>query len=207
MAVGMHAVNRSAAAPGDGAVVLGCGPVGLAVVAGLQLKGVEKILAADLSPARRRLAVAMGAAEAIDPRSESAWDAWKRLGGGPAVVFDATGAPGMFNEVLRAAPVQSRLVVVGVCMEQDTLTPFFGINKEMSIHFSLGYTPQEFTAMLRSIAEGDVDVSPMNHRPCRARRRGVGVRGTPRRRGALQDPDPAVTLAREPFARASKVRW
>jgi threonine dehydrogenase-like Zn-dependent dehydrogenase len=50
LAVGLHAVAKSGATPADGAVVVGCGPVGLAVIAGLRLAGVETIVAADLSP-------------------------------------------------------------------------------------------------------------------------------------------------------------
>src|SRR5438552_2843427 len=56
MAVGVHAVNRSRIEPGESAVVLGCRPVGLACVAALRQRGVEVIVAADLSPARRRRA-------------------------------------------------------------------------------------------------------------------------------------------------------
>ena len=60
MAVGLHAVNRSGIAAGDGALVLGCGPVGLAVIAALRLQGIEPIVAADFSPARRALATVDG---------------------------------------------------------------------------------------------------------------------------------------------------
>ncbi|MBA3654997.1 MAG: alcohol dehydrogenase catalytic domain-containing protein, partial [Actinobacteria bacterium] len=49
MAVGLHAVNRSGIKPGEGALVLGCGPVGLAVIAALKLKGIEPIVASDFS--------------------------------------------------------------------------------------------------------------------------------------------------------------
>lgn len=163
MAVGLHAVNRSRIdAKSDGALVLGAGPVGLAVIAALRLRGVAPIVAADFSPARRRLALGLGAHEAVDPRDEPAWAAYGRLGGGrPLVVFEAIGVPGVIDEILRLAPAQSRVVVVGVCMEADTLTPFFGIAKELNIQFALGYDPVEFAASLRSIAEGEIDVAPM----------------------------------------------
>ena len=161
MAVGIHAVNKSRITKGEGAIVLGCGPVGLACIAGLKVQGIEKIVAADFSPARRALAVTMGATEAVDPNSETAWDAWSRLGGGPAVIFEAIGVPGIINEILRVAPGQSRVVVVGVCMEQDTFVPYFGIGKELNIQFCLGYDPMEFAGTLRSIAEGEIDVAPL----------------------------------------------
>jgi len=161
MAVGMHAVNKSRIKPGEGAIVLGCGPVGLACIAGLKVKGIEKIVAADFSSARRELALKLGATEAVDPHAETAWDAWNRLGGGAAVVFEAIGVPGIINEILRVAPTQSRVVVVGVCMEQDTFVPYFGIGKELNIQFCLGYDPMEFAGTLRSIAEGEIDVAPL----------------------------------------------
>lgn len=161
-AVGVHAVNRSGIAPGDGAVVLGCGPVGLAVVAALGRLGIEPVVAADLSPARRALAAALGAHEVVDPAVEPAFEAWARVGGArPVVVFEAVGVPGMLDDVLRDAPHRARVMVVGVCMEPDRVTPFFGIAKELTVGFSFGYDPDEFAATLRALAEGELDVTPM----------------------------------------------
>ena len=183
MAVGLHAVNRSEIAPGEGALVLGCGPVGLAVVAALRLKGIDHIVAADFSPARRAVAEQLGAHETVDPRDETAFGAWRRTGGSRGlVVFEAIGVPGIINDVLRAAPGRTRVVVVGVCMETDTINPFFGISKELSIQFVLGYEPMEFTAALRHIAEGEIDVVPLITGE-------VGLDGVADAFAALADPD------------------
>jgi threonine dehydrogenase-like Zn-dependent dehydrogenase len=162
MAVGLHAVNRSGAMSSEGAVVLGCGPVGLAVIAALKTKGVGPIVASDLSAARRELATVMGADEVVDPRDEPPFAAWARVGGGrDLVAFEAIGVPGIIDEALRVAPPRTRLTVVGVCMERDALTPFYGISKELDVRFCFGYDPMEFAESLRAISEGDVDVSPM----------------------------------------------
>ena len=161
-AVGMHAVNRSRITAGEGALVIGCGPVGLAVIAVLAQRGIEPIVAADLSPARRALASTMGAHEVVDPAVEPAFDAWARTGAGrQLVVFEAVGVPGMLEDVMRRAPARTRVLVVGVCMERDTVTPFFGIAKELTIDFALAYDPNEFAESLRFIAEGEIDVAPM----------------------------------------------
>ena len=102
MAVGLHAVNKSGIKPGEGALVLGCGPVGLAVIGALKLKGIDTIVATDFSPTRRALATTMGATEVVDPATEPAFDAWMRAGGGkPLVCFEAIGVPG--HHRLRAA--------------------------------------------------------------------------------------------------------
>src|SRR5581483_3153999 len=142
MAVGLHAVNRSEIKPGEGALVLGCGPVGLAVIAALKLKGIEPIVASDFSPARRGLALTMGAHSAVDPADESAFAAWAREGGGRQLhVFEAIGVPGIINDAMRVAPMRTKMTVVGVCMQPDTITPFFGIAKELNVQFVLGYDP------------------------------------------------------------------
>ena len=113
MAVGLHAVNKSTIAPGEGALVLGCGPVGLAVVAALALKGVDHIVAANFSAARRSMAHQLGAHEVVDPRDEAAFAAWRRTGGvRNLVVFEAIGVPGILDEVLRAAPMYSRVGLI-----------------------------------------------------------------------------------------------
>jgi hypothetical protein len=156
MAVGLHAVNKSGIEPGESALVLGCGPIGIAVIAALRTRGVETIVAADFSPKRRELAATMGAGQTVDPAQGSPFDAAK-----PAVVFDAVGVPGIIDDVMRRARHGTRLVVVGVCMQADTVHPFFAIAKEISVQFVLAYDPQEFGTALRAIAEGDIDVSPM----------------------------------------------
>ena len=162
MAVGLHGVNKGRLQEGEGAIVLGCGPVGLACIAALKVKGIGPVVAADFSPARRALAATMGADEAVDPREETAWAAWGRAGKGRTpVVFEAIGVPGIINDIMRSAPAGARVVVVGVCMENDTINPFFGISKELNIQFALGYDPMEFAGSLRSIAEGEIDVAPM----------------------------------------------
>jgi threonine dehydrogenase-like Zn-dependent dehydrogenase len=156
MAVGLHAVNKSNIAPGERALVLGCGPIGIAIIASLRARGVESIVASDFSPKRRELATAMGAHQTLDAAQGSPFDTVKA-----AVVFEAIGVPGIIDDVLLRARSGTRLVVAGVCMESDTFHPFFAIAKEINVQFSLAYGPEEFAESLRSLAEGEIDVSPL----------------------------------------------
>ena len=71
MAVGWHAVRRSEISKRDVAVVIGCGPIGLAVICALKARGVRTVVASELSPARRRLAAACGADVVLDPAAGS----------------------------------------------------------------------------------------------------------------------------------------
>jgi threonine dehydrogenase-like Zn-dependent dehydrogenase len=156
MAVGLHAVNKSAIERGEAALVLGCGPIGIAIVAALRHRGVETIVASDYSACRRELAVAMGATSTVDPADGSPFDSAR-----PAVVFEAVGVPGIIDDILRRAPVGARVVVAGVCMQADAFHPYFAIAKQINVQFVLAYDPTEFTDCLRAIAEGDIDVAPM----------------------------------------------
>ena len=71
MAVALHAVHRSDIGKRDVAVVVGCGPVGLAVICHLKAKGVGTIIASDFSPGRRALASRCGADVVVDPATDS----------------------------------------------------------------------------------------------------------------------------------------
>jgi threonine dehydrogenase-like Zn-dependent dehydrogenase len=180
IAVGWHAVQNARLSPEDVPLVVGCGPVGLAVIAGLVVRNVHPIIAADYSPARRALALKMGADIVIDPAEVSPYETWRQaatphgyddsryaqlFGLGPklrpAVIFECVGVPGVIQQLMEGAPASARIIVVGVCMETDRLEPFFGIVKQLNVQFVLAYTPQEFAESLHHIAEGKIDVSPL----------------------------------------------
>jgi threonine dehydrogenase-like Zn-dependent dehydrogenase len=192
MAVGLHAVAKSGAKEGDAALVYGCGPVGLAVIAALRIAGITPIVAADFSPARRELAKRLGAHEAVDPREEAAFAAWQRVDGRqPLVLFEAVGVTGMLDRAMRDAPRGSRIVVVGVCMQPDQIFPMVGIGKELNLQFVLGYDPMEFNRTLQLIAGGQIDVAPLITGE-------VGIAGVPEAFQMLATPDAHAKILVEP---------
>lgn len=167
MAVGLHAVNQSSAAAGRGAVVIGAGPVGLAVIAALSVLGAEPIVASDFSATRRRTAAAMGAHVVLDPAVEAdrqagfgaAIDAWREVAAPDEapVIFEAVGVPGMIDTAMTGAPTNSEIVVVGVCMQPDHFRPIIGIYKRLAVRFVLGWSPAEFAQSMHHLAEGRID--------------------------------------------------
>ena len=161
LAVGVHAVAKSRITAGEAAIVLGAGPVGLACIAELRMKGIGPIVVADFSAKRRELAELLGADEVVDPRIESAIDAWKRIDGTKTlVIFEAVGVKGMIAQTMKMAPKGSRVLVVGVCMQPDTIHPMLAIGKELNLQFVLGYEPHEFMYALEAIADARIDLSP-----------------------------------------------
>src|SRR5205807_2334839 len=71
LAVGEHAVVKAEAERDHVPMVVGCGPVGLAVIASLKARGLGPIVAVDFSPERRAAALRMGAERTIDPAQVS----------------------------------------------------------------------------------------------------------------------------------------
>jgi threonine dehydrogenase-like Zn-dependent dehydrogenase len=67
----------------------------------------------------------------------------------------------VIESIVDGAPIFSRVVVVGVCVGPDRITPAMAINKEIDLRFVLGYTPLEFRDTLQMLAEGRVDPRPL----------------------------------------------
>ncbi len=198
LAVGEHAVNLAGLRPGDPCLVVGCGPVGLAVVAALRARGHGPVLAADFSPTRRRLAEAMGADEVVDPAVTSPHTRWADLGVPTgvfertaaelfgtavpdAVIFEAVGVPGVLQSLVAGAPPRARIVVVGVCMATDHLEPFQAVTKQLELRFSFGYSGTEFADTLARLGRGELAVDGLvTHR--------IGLDDVPRTFAELAHP-------------------
>ena len=159
LAVGVHAVEKANLAGDEAPLVVGCGPVGLAVIAALKLKGIWPIVAADFSPKRRELAALMGADVVVDPSAEDPYG--KLAPGKRAAVFECVGVPGLIQQIFEKAPKDARIVIVGVCMETDKIEPLFAIFKELNLQFVLVYTPEEFARSLHLLADGKVDANAL----------------------------------------------
>ena len=76
-------------------------------------------------------------------------------------------------------------------METDSIWPIVGINKELSIQFVLGYTPEEFNRTLGYIASGAIDVAPLITGE-------VGIAGVPEAFRTLASPDAHAKILVEP---------
>jgi threonine dehydrogenase-like Zn-dependent dehydrogenase len=183
LAVGVHAVAKSKITGTESAIVLGCGPVGLACIAELKMRGIGPIVAADYSSKRRALAEQLGADVVVDPRVTPAIEAWRGADGvRTPVIFEAVGVPGMIDQAMRMAPKDARILIVGACMQEDRFHPMLGIGRELSLQFAFGYEPGEFAAALASIADGKVDLTPWVTAS-------VGIDGIPQAFRDLADPE------------------
>jgi 2-desacetyl-2-hydroxyethyl bacteriochlorophyllide A dehydrogenase len=164
LAVGMHAIVRGEADPGQVIVVLGAGMIGLGVIALLRSRGCERILAVDLSELRRERAVAVGAVAAVDPALEDVVSVARgfasRFGGpdrrGVDLVFDCAGAAKALESGLRALKRGGRVVLVAAYGREAPVYLDRVIGKEISLIGSIGYR-DEFPQVVSLLAEGRLD--------------------------------------------------
>ncbi len=237
MTVALHAVRRSEVKKHDTAIVIGCGPIGLAVICQLKAMGVEKIVASDLSAARRALAGRCGASIVVDPEVESPYDravgkgmitgfpqlgelaigsmeklrklpGWEHVyraaealgAAGPKrpVIFECVGVPGMIDAIIGAAPLSSRVIVVGMCMKPDKFRPSMAVCKEIDLRFVFGYMPLEFRDTLHMLADGKLDASPLITGK-------VGLAGVAAAFEALGDPERHAKILIDPRSAAEVV--
>jgi threonine dehydrogenase-like Zn-dependent dehydrogenase len=180
MAIATHAVARAQLQGDEVPMVIGCGPIGLAMILALKARGIGPVIASDFSAGRRALAEKMGADVVVNPADTSPYQTWLEaaapagydmhgamaiLGLGPmpkpCVIFECVGVPGLIQQVLANAPPRSRLIVVGVCMQPDTIEPLMAISKEMNIHFVYAYSAEEFAQTLTDLADGRLEAEPI----------------------------------------------
>jgi threonine dehydrogenase-like Zn-dependent dehydrogenase len=165
LGVGMNAVERSGARPGEKVAVFGAGPIGLAAVAALRDRGVEDVVAVDLSPRRLAIARALGARAAIDARSEDPFARLRALHGeepvlgapmaGTDAYLEASGADGVIPQLLQHAKAQARLTVVALHDRPIPVSFLLVMMKQLVIRGAMEY-PADFSATLALLARQDL---------------------------------------------------
>ncbi len=171
LAVGMHAVNRADVQPHDKVVVFGAGCIGLSTIICLRHRGVNDIVAVDLSKTRLGLAARLGARAVCTPADADPWTVIGEHHGrelvhgalpavGSDLYIDACGAAAVVRAAFDHAKFGARLVVVAL-HTQEVALPFFNVMaKELTIKGAMAY-PDEFPAVIEMLAAGSVDPSPM----------------------------------------------
>ena len=161
VAVALHAINKARLEGNEEIVVIGCGPVGLAILTILKSWFKGEIIASDFSPQRRSLAEKVGAHQVVNPQEASPFSSKFLRKNKKTVVFECVGVPGVIDDIILEAPQNSKLVVVGVCLQKDSFRPLIAINKEISMQFVLGWSMEEFSESLNKIASGEINTSAL----------------------------------------------
>jgi len=168
ISVGLQGVDKTSPEVGERAVVFGAGPIGLASVASLRFRGVEDVVAVDLSPRRLEIARKLGARATLDPSRDDVWSALRDLHGsvdlygapmaGSDLVIEASGAGVVIEQVLANAKPGARFSIVALHRTPVPVNFLLVMMKQMQIVGSMGY-PDDWNDAL-ALIQG-TDLSPM----------------------------------------------
>lgn len=134
VAIALHACRRADVRAGERALVLGCGPIGLALIEIARERGAA-VLAVDIEPARLELARALGAEPLLSGPDLAARVRALTAGEGAAVVLEATGNPRAMEQAVDLVASGGRIAIVGL-VKQGVGVTFPGLDltrKELTI--------------------------------------------------------------------------
>ncbi|ODV90927.1 hypothetical protein CANCADRAFT_24340 [Tortispora caseinolytica NRRL Y-17796] len=162
LAVSYHGVMNTGIGPGQTALVLGAGPIGLCVLYGLKIRGVSKIIVSEPSEQRRKLAEDLGALT-IDPaktkvsRQVKSWN----NGIGADASFDCSGVPSTLDDGLTGIRPGGTFMILAL-IKKPTTVNFARVQYfEKSIKGGVCYTDEEFEEVINAVGTGVIDPSPL----------------------------------------------
>jgi len=169
LAVGRHAVDKAEARPGDKVVVFGAGPIGLATIVSLRHRGVDNIVAVDLSATRLALAERLGA-QVVCNAADRPWEVIADQHGrgmtfgiptvGADVYIDTTGVERVMRDIFDKCQFGARIVIVAI-YNVDLSLPFVQVMaKELVLKGSMS-VGHDFASVIEMLSSGRIDVAAM----------------------------------------------
>ena len=176
MAVGWYYVRRAAITAQEVPLVIGCGAIGLSVIAALKRLGIGPIVAAEFVANRRAIAKEMGADYLIDPARESPHSAWQEIANGQkerifelpgsvsrktCVIFECVGVPGVLNSIVRSCDQGARIFSAGGPPEGEHIHTMSCKRKGLNIQFGGGPLKGDWDGAFEEVQSGRLDVTPL----------------------------------------------
>jgi (R,R)-butanediol dehydrogenase/meso-butanediol dehydrogenase/diacetyl reductase len=157
LAVALHGVMLSGLAAGDKVLVLGAGPIGLAVAYWARRLGAAKVVVQDVASFQEERAIAMGATGFVVDPHEPVAASDRALGGKADIVFECVGVPGLIAQAIDQVRIKGSVVILGLCTRPDSFVPFVALSKEVRLLTSAFFKRQEYEAALDALDAGSAE--------------------------------------------------
>lgn len=154
LAVALHGVHLSGLQRGDKVLVLGAGPIGLAVAFWAKRMGAARVAVQDIANFQQARALDMGADVFVVDPSDPIGSAETGLGGKADIVFECVGVPGLIDQAVSQVRPRGTILLLGLCTKPDTLHTFPMLGKEVKLVTSAFFTRQEYEAALDALEAG-----------------------------------------------------
>ncbi len=164
LCIGAHAVDRADVLPGDYALVLGAGPIGMSVLQFLKTK-TDMAAVADINDNRLefcRDGLGVSRTISLPSDSTSVESRLRDAGGGnlPSIIFDVTGNPGSMGRCFELIGHGGTIVFVGLFQGDVTFNDPNFHRRETTLKASRNATPDTFRRVIDAIESRKVDTAP-----------------------------------------------
>jgi (R,R)-butanediol dehydrogenase/meso-butanediol dehydrogenase/diacetyl reductase len=162
LAVAVHAVEYAQFAPGETAVVLGAGPIGLLVAQVVRAAGVTRLIVVETVEARRQRAERLGFT-VLDGAQGNVVEQVLALtdGAGVDVTFDAAGVPATASQVIPLTGIKGRIVMVAIHKKPAEVAFRDLAYRELRILGTRIYAKGNFETAIDLATRGKVDLKPL----------------------------------------------
>jgi len=154
LAVALHGVNLSGMKTGDKVLVLGAGPIGLAVAFWARRNGAGKVAVQDITTYQQARALDIGADVFVVDPENPVESAEQGLGGQADIVFECVGVPGLIAQAVQQVRPRGTILLLGLCTRPDTFNSFAMLSKEVRLVTSAFFTRAEYIATLAALEHG-----------------------------------------------------
>lgn len=155
LAVALHGVRLSGMQRGDKVLVLGAGPIGLAVAFWARRLGAARVAVQDIADWQRDRALQMGADAFFVDTADPVGASDRAFGGArPDVVFECVGVPGLIAQAVQQVRNRGTILLLGLCTRPDTLNTFVMLSKEVRLVTSAFFTRQDYEDALDALSSG-----------------------------------------------------
>jgi (R,R)-butanediol dehydrogenase/meso-butanediol dehydrogenase/diacetyl reductase len=157
LAVALHGVNLSGLRKGDKVLVLGAGPIGLAVAFWAKRMGAATVAIQDIAEFQKSRALDMGADVFVVDPADPVGSAERALGGKADIVFECVGVPGLIAQGVEQVRPRGTILLLGLCTRPDTFNSFAMLSKEVRLVTSAFFTVPEYQASLDALTQGAIE--------------------------------------------------
>jgi (R,R)-butanediol dehydrogenase / meso-butanediol dehydrogenase / diacetyl reductase len=154
LAVALHGVNMSGLRAGDKILILGAGPIGLAVAFWARRAGAADIVVQDISDFQQARAIDMGATGFVVDPVDPVGGAERALCGKADIVFECVGIPGLIEQAVNQVRNRGTILLLGLCTKPDTMNTFAMLSKEVRLVTSAFFTRGEYETALDVLDAG-----------------------------------------------------
>lgn len=162
LAVGVHSATKAQVQPGDLAVVIGAGPIGLVTALAALAAGCARLIISDIDDAKLALARKLGAIEAVNIRDSKLVDVVHQQseGWGADVIFECSGNEKAAAEVFDLVCPGGRVVFIGMPLAPISYDVTRAAVKETRVEHVFRYA-HVFPRCIAMLASGKIDVKPL----------------------------------------------